>query len=44
MKKIALLLVIISLLGSIVGYLAWDRHDKNVAEEKHKAFNARFLK
>ena len=43
MKK-PLIVIIIVLLSSIVGYLALDRHEKNVGLEKDKKFDEKFLK
>ena len=43
MKK-PLIVVIIVLLSSVVGYLAIDRSEKNAAEEHSKAFKAKYFK
>lgn len=40
----SLIAVIVVLLVSIVGYLAMDRHEKNVAAEKDKAFDQKYFK
>jgi predicted negative regulator of RcsB-dependent stress response len=43
MRKPLLILVVIAL-AAVVGYLALDRHDKNVAQERDKAFDKSFAK
>ena len=43
MRKL-LIIVIIVLLSSIVGYLALDRNEKNTAHERDKSFDARLAK
>ncbi|WUR13902.1 hypothetical protein E7V67_001990 [[Empedobacter] haloabium] len=40
----ASLIVIIVLLVAVVGYLAMDRQDKEVAQQRDKAFDAKFAK
>ena len=42
--KTAAIAAIVILLTSVVGYLAMDRHDKNVATQKDKTFDDKFLK
>ena len=44
MSKRLILLVIAALLASVVGYLAWDRHDKEVQKQNDKAFDAVFTR
>ncbi len=44
MHKTALISVIVVLLTSAVGYLAWDRHDKEVQKQNDKAFDAVFTR
>lgn len=44
MRKTALLAVIVALLSSVVGYLALDRHDKDVQKQREKAFDAVFTR
>lgn len=44
MRKYSLLAVIVVLLSSAVGYLALDRHDKNVQKQHEKEFDAVFLR
>ncbi len=42
--KISAIIVVIALLASVVGYLALDRHDKTVSQEKNAAFDQNFNK
>ena len=42
--KTALIIVIVALLGSVVAYLALDRQEKNVAQQRDKSFDAKFAK
>lgn len=44
MRKTALLAVIVVLLSSAVGFLAMDRHDKEVQKQHDKAFDATFTR
>lgn len=44
MRKYSLLAVIVVLLSSIVGFLALDRHDKEVEKQHKKEFDAVFLR
>jgi hypothetical protein len=44
MSKTALLVTIVVLLSSAVGYLALDRQDKNQAKEHTEAFKAKYAK
>lgn len=41
MRKPILILIVL-LLAAVVGYLALDRHDKNVSQERDKAFDKTF--
>jgi hypothetical protein len=43
MRKFSLAIIVI-LLVSIVGYLAIDRQEKNVAHQRDKAFDQKFAK
>lgn len=43
MRKPILILMVL-LLAAVVGYLALDRHDKNVSQERDKAFDKTFAK
>jgi hypothetical protein len=43
MRKISVAVIIV-LLASIVGYLALDRHDKEVEREQERAFKLKFFK
>ena len=43
MRKPLLILAVI-LLAAVVGYLALDRHDKNLSRERDKAFDKSFAK
>lgn len=36
--------IIVALLVAIVGYLAMDRHEKDVSNERNKTFDATFAK
>jgi len=42
--KTTLIIVIVALLGSVVVYLAMDRQDKNVAQQRDKSFDAKFAR
>lgn len=44
MMKLALLIVVVALLGSVVAYLALDRQEKTVAQQRDKSFDAKFAK
>lgn len=44
MRKMPAIIIIVVLLTSVVGYMAWDRHDKNVAHERDKSFDSKFAK
>lgn len=44
MRKTALLAIIVALLSSVVGYLALDRHDKEVQKKHDKAFGDVFTR
>lgn len=44
MLKTSLLITIVVLLTSVVGYLALDRHEKNEAKQHTEAFKAKYLK
>jgi len=44
MSKRALLTVIVILLLSVVGYLALDRHEKEVQRQNDKAFDDTFTR
>lgn len=44
MMKLALLIVIVVLLGSVVAYLTVDRQEKTVAQQRDKSFDAKFGK
>lgn len=39
-----LLIVVVVLLASIVGYLALDRHEKDVGNAKDQAFDQKFAR
>lgn len=43
MRKISVGIIVV-LLVAIVGYLAIDRHEKNVAIERNKTFDQQFAK
>ena len=43
MRKISLAIIVV-LLISVVGYLAMDRQEKNVAHQRDKAFDEKFAK
>lgn len=43
MRKFSLAIIVV-LLVSVVGYLAMDRDDKNVAHQRDKAFDNKFAK
>lgn len=43
MRKISLAIIVV-LLVSVVGYLAMDRHEKNAAHQRDKAFDDKFIK
>ena len=40
--KTTLLLIVIVLLGSVVAYLAIDRHEKTEAHQRDKSFDSKF--
>ncbi len=42
--KLALLIVVVALLGSVVTYLVVDRQEKTVAQQRDKSFDAKFAK
>lgn len=42
--KTALIIVIVALLGSVVAYLALDRQEKAVAQQRDKSFDAKFAR
>lgn len=42
--KKPLIIVVIVLLAAVVGFLAMDRQDKVVSQERDKAFDAQFAK
>jgi len=44
MRRTALVAVIVVLLSSVVGYLAWDRHDNEVEKQHNKAFDDIFTR
>jgi len=44
MRKLPFIVIIIVLLSAVVGYLALDRNEKNIAHERDKAFDASFAK
>ena len=44
MGKKPLIVVVIILLAAVVGFLAADRQDKMGAQDRDKAFDARFAK
>jgi uncharacterized membrane protein YidH (DUF202 family) len=44
MSKRLILLVIAALLVSVVGYLAWDRHDREIQKRNDRAFDAVFTR
>lgn len=44
MRKLPIIAIIVVLLASVVGYLALDRSEKNVAHERDKSFDANFAK
>ena len=44
MMKTLLLILVIVLLASVVGYLAIDRQEKTVAHERSKSFDSQFAK
>lgn len=44
MRKLPVILVIVVLLSSVVGYLALDRSEKNTQQQHDKAFDASFAK
>jgi len=43
MRKFSLVIIVV-LLTSVVGYLAMDRKEKNVAHQRDKAFDEKFAK
>ncbi len=43
MRKVSLAIIVV-LLVSVVGYMAMDRQEKNVAHERDKSFDAKFAK
>jgi hypothetical protein len=44
MRKMPAIIVVVILLFAVVGYLALDRNEKNVAHERDKSFDAKFAK
>lgn len=44
MRKLPIIVIIVVLLSSVVGYLALDRSEKNTAHERDKSFDASFAK
>ncbi len=44
MRRASLMAVIVVLLSTVVGYLAWDRHDKEVQKQHDKAFDDVFTR
>lgn len=42
MRKMPAIIVIVILLFSVVGYMALDRNEKNVAHERDKSFDSKF--
>ena len=42
--KTALIIVIVALLGSVVVFLATERQEKNVAQQRDKSFDAKFAR
>jgi hypothetical protein len=42
--KTTLIIVLVALLGSVVVYLAMDRQDKNVAQQRDKSFDTKFAR
>lgn len=44
MRKMPIIVIIVVLLSSVVGYLALDRTEKNVAAERNKTFDDQFAK
>lgn len=44
MMKKTLIIVIVALLGSVVTYLAMDRQEKNIAQQRDKSFDAKFAR
>lgn len=44
MRKMPAIIVVVILLFSIVGYMALDRNEKNVANERDKSFDSKFAK
>lgn len=44
MRKTSLLVTIVVLLTSAVGYLAMDRHEKNDARQHTEAFKAKYAR
>lgn len=44
MRKLPVVLVIVVLLSSVVGYLALDRSEKNASNERQQAFDQSFAK
>jgi hypothetical protein len=44
MRKMPAIVVVVILLFSIVGYMALDRNEKNVAHERDKSFDSKFAK
>jgi hypothetical protein len=43
MRKFSLA-IIVALLTSVIGYLAMDRQEKDVAHQRNKAFDQKFAK
>lgn len=43
MRKVSLAIIIV-LLVSVVGYMAMNRQEKNIAHERDKSFDAKFAK
>jgi hypothetical protein len=44
MRKLPAIIIIVVLLTSVVGYLAIDRTEKNVATERNKSFDDKFAR
>jgi hypothetical protein len=44
MPRKPLLVVVVLLLSSVVGYLALDRHEKDVSNERNRTFDQKFAR
>ncbi|MDQ1817249.1 hypothetical protein RBA41_28485 [Massilia sp. CCM 9210] len=44
MEKKPVIIVVIVLLAAVVGFLAMDRNDKSIAQERNKVFDEKFAK